>query len=361
MGYCFMSTQKVKTLGQLKSKYRHNHRLANVENADPALKHLNRELVSCLNANGEPIDYVEAWKERIDSLDYYKDHRVRSNAVLATEVIMTFSRSEKIDLEAWQKKNVEWLEKTFNIAGDGKSNILDVTFHADEPGNVHLHALIIPIDERGHLNASRFTNGSSVMSRMQSSYARDMEEFGLERGLRGSTAKHKDIRKFYADLNQAMESVPEPHPSESAYEYKMRVFENLRTLHASFLRESKERERELIEIATRNLNRQKEELRQLLREKQALEKSVDKLTASIQALKETQKEIEQNITASKAEQEELKKITSMTMEEYRAKERIYMICDTILKNHPDVYEEASRSVDHILALEKRDEQEIQFV
>ncbi len=251
MGYCFLSLQKVKTLGQLKSKFNHNHRVADVENADPMLKHLNKNLIQCQLMDGTKADYATAWNERIDNLDYYKNHKVYANAVKAMEIVMTFSREDNIDIDAWQKKNIAWLEKTFNVAGDGRSNIMDVTYHADEPGNVHLHAIVIPIDENGHLNASRFTNGSRVMSEMQSSYARDMEEFGLERGLKGSKAKHKDIRKFYAELNRSIESVPEPEQGESAYEYKKRVLENLETTYAAALRNiEKEKRRQIEDITT---------------------------------------------------------------------------------------------------------------
>ena len=251
MGYCFLSLQKVKTLGQLKSKFNHNHRVADVENADPMLKHLNKNLIQCQLMDGTKADYATAWNERIDNLDYYKNHKVYANAVKAMEIVMTFSREDNIDIDAWQKKNIAWLEKTFNVAGDGRSNIMDVTYHADEPGNVHLHAIVIPIDENGHLNASRFTNGSRVMSEMQSSYARDMEEFGLERGLKGSKAKHKDIRKFYAELNRSIESVPDPEQGESAYEYKKRVLENLETTYAAALRNiEKEKRRQIEDITT---------------------------------------------------------------------------------------------------------------
>ena len=251
MGYCFLSLQKVKTLGQLKSKFNHNHRVADVENADPMLKHLNKNLIQCQLMDGTKADYATAWNERIDNLDYYKNHKVYANAVKAMEIVMTFSREDNIDIDAWQKKNIAWLEKTFNVAGDGRSNIMDVTYHADEPGNVHLHAIVIPIDENGHLNASRFTNGSRVMSEMQSSYARDMEEFGLERGLKGSKAKHKDIRKFYAELIRSIESVPEPEQGESAYEYKKRVLEKLETTYGAGLRNiEKEKRRQIEDITT---------------------------------------------------------------------------------------------------------------
>ncbi len=316
MGYCFLSLQKVKTLGQLKSKFNHNHRVADVENADPMLKHLNKNLIQCQLMDGTKADYAAAWNERIDNLDYYKNHKVYANAVKAMEIVMTFSREDNIDIDAWQKKNIAWLEKTFNVAGDGRSNIMDVTYHADEPGNVHLHAIVIPIDENGHLNASRFTNGSRVMSEMQSSYARDMEEFGLERGLKGSKAKHKDIRKFYAELNRSIESVPEPEQGESAYEYKKRVLENLETTYAAALRNiEKEKRRQIEDITTYYQGHYStyQQTEEQIRKNTEMLNQLSSETSVLQKEKE-QIEIEKNekIKELHAVQSEIKKIYELT-------------------------------------------------
>lgn len=46
MGYCFITTEKIKSLGTLTSKHMHNYRKVTVENADPNLDHLNEELVA---------------------------------------------------------------------------------------------------------------------------------------------------------------------------------------------------------------------------------------------------------------------------------------------------------------------------
>lgn len=232
-GYCFVTAEKIKSLGTLTSKYAHNYRKVMVENADPNLEHLNEELVPLpQDENGAQITYKDFFKERIEGLEYYKDHKIRSDQVYAFEVVSTFSREEDIDIAAWKKKNVDWLQKTFNQAGDGKNNIASVVFHADEPGNVHCHAIIIPIDPRGRLNAKHYTGGYKLMREMQDSYAKDMKEFGLERGLEGGQARHKDIRKYYAELNRAME-IPETMPFETAEEYRKRCQEEIQTMQAA--------------------------------------------------------------------------------------------------------------------------------
>lgn len=249
MGYCFVTVQKVKTLGALGAKYNHNYRKAQVDNADPALINQNEELLALPKVNGEQqMNYVDFFHKRFNELPYYQDHKFRSNQNCALEVVTTFSRgdqNEGIDLDAWKEKQVEWLKEYFNKAGDGKNNIASVMFHADEPGNVHCHAIIIPVDDKGHINARFYTGGAKVMSEMQSSYAKEMKEFGLERGLKGGQASHKQIRKYYADLNRSL-ILPDVIPFESGEEYRNRCLENIQTLQAAA-----KRERDLAEAESR--------------------------------------------------------------------------------------------------------------
>lgn len=223
MGYCFVSVEKCKTKADLVRKYEHNYRTEPVPNADPELFHLNEELVSL---NGKT--YLDAFNEKLSQLDLYKDGRPpRKDAVLGLEVVMTFSREDRehVDLEEWKKDNVEWLRKTFNANSEKYGdNVISVMYHADENGNVHCHAMVIPIDDKGHLNASYYTGGRAKMIQMQNTYGDAMAKHGLKRGLRGSPAKHTDIKKFYAALNQeVVKTLPQPEPKEKAEAYYERV------------------------------------------------------------------------------------------------------------------------------------------
>lgn len=240
MGYCFVTTEKITTLGALTAKYNHNYRTVQVDNADPSLKHLNDEVLPLpLGQNGEKMTYVDFFKKRIEEQDYYKEHAVRKNNVLAIEVVATFSRQDNIPIDEWKRKNVEWIKDTFNKASDGKNNVASVVFHGDENGNVHCHAIVIPINENGRLGARSYTGGSRALRDMQTSYAEAMIEFGLERGLEGGQARHRDIKKYYADLNNALK-VPKPDASESAIAYHKRVLENVQTLQAAAMRRREE-------------------------------------------------------------------------------------------------------------------------
>lgn len=234
MGYAFMHVEKIKTMGSMVSKYNHNYRKEEIDNVIPGMEHMNEELIRMPEkSNGDEMDYAEAFRDRISKLTYYDNHKVRGGQVLGYEVLLTYSRDENVDIEEWKARSVEWLHETFDKAGDGNSNVLSAIFHGDETGNAHIHAFVVPVDERGHLNASRFTDGSRMMSDLQDSYADSVKDLGLERGLAGSSAQHKTIRKMYADLNNAKNSVPEPLPGETAEQYKARIIEEAETLYIS--------------------------------------------------------------------------------------------------------------------------------
>lgn len=228
MSYAFMSIERIKSYSAMGAKYRHNCRRTDligkdISNVIAEKSCLNIELVSLpKDADGNEMDYEKAMRQRISEQEYYRDHKIRKNAVLGFEVLMTYSRDDSIDAEQWAKQSVEWLHRQFDRAGDGKSNVLHAVMHRDETGNVHIHAFVVPIDERGHLNADGFTHGSRVMSEMQTSYAKSVENLGIKRGIAGSTAKHKDIQRMYAALNNVV-SLDDTLPGETPEEYRDRV------------------------------------------------------------------------------------------------------------------------------------------
>lgn len=292
MGYCFMTTQKIKTMGTLRSKHIHNFREATVLNADPELKDQNEEISATFDQQGNRLDYNDAWQDRMKDLPSYQRHGTRKNAVLAIEVVTTFSRDENIDLEKWKEENVKWLEKTFNVSPDGKNNVLSVVYHADEPGNVHCHAIVVPVDEKGNLNASRFLDGRRVMSQMQTDYGKSMEQFGLERGLENGHARHQDIKKYYAELNNAIE-VSQPKEQEDAITYRNRVIEELQTMQAAALRERNEKKREMERYLAQ---KRKVDEEQLAKERSTIQKDRD---TYIQKVKEENKELMESIERNK--------------------------------------------------------------
>ncbi|MBY5949308.1 MobV family relaxase, partial [Photobacterium rosenbergii] len=161
----------------------------------------------------------------------------RKNAVLAIEHVCTFS-PEQTDrmsgqLDDWIEKNLEFFEKRY-----GKGRVLQAVLHTDET-TPHLHVIVSPLefDKTPHkgikdpekikefkgkwkLNAQKWLGSKNKLIEMQDEYANTMKPFDLDRGIRNSKAKHKEINKFYSELNadlkkatKELEEIIESKPS----------------------------------------------------------------------------------------------------------------------------------------------------
>jgi len=103
-------------------------------------------------------------------------------------------------MEAWRDRTMQWLGDTF-----GK-NLVSAHLHLDE-STPHIQALVVPLDERGVLNAKKLF-GPVALRTHQSTYAEALAPLGLQRGVEGSKAKHQDVRRFYGLVNE-----PTPTPA----------------------------------------------------------------------------------------------------------------------------------------------------
>lgn len=240
-----MHIDTIKTYSAMNNKFRHNYRMKFVENAIPELEQENEELVSL---NGKT--YEEAFREKATALGYGINKSLRKNGVMAFEVLTSFSREDrtKIDIEQWKKDNVEWLRKAFNANPEKYGdNVLSVVYHADEVGNIHCHAFVVPVDNMGKINASYYKADRTSLYELQNSYADKMKVHGLKRGIEGSIANHEDIKRFYTELNQAVDvKIPEYTKEDTLETYKAKIDDFTKTLQASHLRELKAKDREII-------------------------------------------------------------------------------------------------------------------
>lgn len=240
-----MHIDTIKTYSAMNNKFRHNYRMKFVENAIPELEQENEELVSL---NGKT--YEEAFREKATALGYGINKSLRKNGVMAFEVLTSFSREDrtKIDIEQWKKDNVEWLRKAFNANPEKYGdNVLSVVYHADEVGNIHCHAFVVPVDNMGKINASYYKADRTSLYELQNSYADKMKVHGLKRGIEGSIANHEDIKRFYTELNQAVDvKIPEYTKEDTLETYKAKIDDFTKTLQASHLRELKAKDREIV-------------------------------------------------------------------------------------------------------------------
>ena len=187
------------------------------DNADRSRTHLNRELVS----------FPEGVRNRTEAIQYRIDHagltrKVAGNQCKAIRIILTGTHEQMMKiheegrLERWMEANLKWLHETF-----GKENVVSCVLHMDEK-TPHLHATIVPIvtaerqrreregEKKYNTKSGPRLSADDVLKRAklhkyQNTYAAAMSEFGLKRGIVGSTARHIATSTHYKQQMQQLE------------------------------------------------------------------------------------------------------------------------------------------------------------
>ncbi len=181
---------------------------------------------------------------------------IRKNAVLCVEMLLTASPEyfrphdpskagyyEPERLADFQQTVHSWLDNEY---GD---RIVRAELHLDE-STPHVHAYLVPLDERGKLNCRGIFGGRQKLSQFQDSYANALSPLGLERGIKGSRAKHTTIKQYYA----AVTKTPDLTLDQTTIQHQL----------ADRQRVIKEKEQAL--ITAKLLSRDKEELQQRLKQ-----------------------------------------------------------------------------------------------
>ena len=204
----------MKASGSCTAIARHIERSTQPDNAHPELRHLNRD---------DFIKYPDGVDGLGEAIQHRLDHagltrKIGKNQVLALNVLLSsdgdaFRRlADEGRLDDWAESSVRWAKETF-----GEENVVGAHLHMDEQ-TPHLHVTVVPIvtTERKKKaseakarkryrtksgNAPRLS-ADSIMTRenlthFQDTYAEAMERFGLERGIRGSEARHVDQHEYY--------------------------------------------------------------------------------------------------------------------------------------------------------------------
>ncbi|WP_161599645.1 MobV family relaxase [Hymenobacter nivis] len=203
---------KIKTQSAAQGKTKHNYRLMNTPNADPELTTaLNQELV-----NTSQRDYWTLANERIAEgiakTARGKPRKVRDDQVHAVEVVLTASpdwfkrgeggQAEDVRGSKWVTDNLDFLKNRY-----GAKNVVSFTLHQDET-TPHIHAVVIPLTEKGRLSADTLFNRTSL-TQLQTDYAKAMATHGLERGVKGSRRQHLDMKQMYGRQDKATAELKE--------------------------------------------------------------------------------------------------------------------------------------------------------
>ena len=195
--YAILRAKKLKSTAAIAKSLRHTFREVPVPNADPTQTPRNRMVGAESTAEGL-AKCKERWPEKR-----------RKDAVLAIEYLITASpeafkkHGGTLDEGKYFNDALEWLKKRH-----GAENVVVAGVHRDET-SPHMVAYVVPIDGNGRLNCRSFLGGSTAMSAMQDDFYRACgAPQGLERGIKGSKAKHTTIRQFYTQARKAGE-IPE--------------------------------------------------------------------------------------------------------------------------------------------------------
>lgn len=200
MAYGICRIQKLKA-GSLGGSAQHTARQRYTPNADPEKQHI--RIIGQPDAPNSP-DLETIVRQRIG------DQTIRKNAVLAVEFLLTASPEyfrpddpgraghyEPQRLEDFQHQACVWLTNNY---GD---RIVRAELHLDE-ATPHIHAYLVPLDEKGKLNCRALFGGSRYrLSELQDSFASAMAPLGLERGIKGSRATHTEVKEYYAAVTQS--------------------------------------------------------------------------------------------------------------------------------------------------------------
>ena len=216
--FCIMRIKKMHSDSNVAGALAHHLRTRETDNADPEKLRNNwysgNEYTK--DANGRldksTNEDIEARRKmKAVALAKYRRNlpdKIRKNAVRSVEFMMTVSPEvmSRKDFNSVKYLNdcAEWVRQKF-----GKDNVFFVAHHRDET-TPHISILITPKDENGKLNARKFFGGREKLSELQTSFYEEVgKAHGLERGIRGSKAKHKTIKTWYAEQNQEAKKLEE--------------------------------------------------------------------------------------------------------------------------------------------------------
>jgi hypothetical protein len=255
--YAIARTTKQKG-GSVASSGHHNDRTRETLNADPERLGHNRILI------GDDRNV----RERVSEVIREHGGKPRSDSVEAVEIMLTATHEYFIDEhgEIDEKKLAKFLEQAKAFLRDPRSGGICVkaVLHLDER-TPHVHGHKVPIDPNGKLNCKFYLGGREKMAAFQDLYHSYMAPLELERGERGSQARHVDIQKFYGAITQehrliiAPDKLPDPPlipTREALKKYKREIIksvneqarEPLRTLqHQAMLTREEASKREAAE------------------------------------------------------------------------------------------------------------------
>ena len=217
MGYFSLDIKKAKGSSDTVQSD-HIERRIIPKNADPTRTHLNRVLIEYPDGvHGRD----EAIAHRLNTAGIKR--KITHDQVRVVRVVLSGTHEDMMDiqengrLDEWCSDSIQWLQATF-----GRENVVAAHLHMDEK-TPHIHAAIVPIvtgerrkakkeQEDGkrkyhkkantvRLCADDLFNRQTLIA-YHDNYARVMAKYGLQRGVRGSEARHTTTTQYYRDIQK---------------------------------------------------------------------------------------------------------------------------------------------------------------
>ena len=216
MGYISIQINKAKGSADTGASD-HIERKTTPKNADPTRTHLNHELVQFPDGVS---DRTEAISHRIRTAGIKR--KITPDQVRAIRIVLSGTHEDIMKvkdegrLNEWCVDNLQWLHRTF-----GRENTVSAVLHMDEH-TPHIHATVVPIVTGERRKAKKKTEGKRTYRKKadavrlcaddlltrerlvayHDSYAAAMAKYGLQRGIRGSEARHTTTAQYYRDLKR---------------------------------------------------------------------------------------------------------------------------------------------------------------
>lgn len=288
MPFTVLRIQKLKTWADIAGAGKHNQRERETPNADIARTTANQHLV------GTPgMDNVAVLKKAIGT------QRIRKNAVLGVEMLLSASPAyfrpdnpglagtyDNSRLQSWKEATMGWLNEKYG------NRVVSAILHVDE-ATPHIHALLVPLDDKGKLNCRSLFGGTRhTLSRLQTEYGEAVSSLGIDRGVENSRATHQKVSQFYTltrgqatpEIPLAQKYTPPQMPGKVARMSDYSLKEYARSAAVSGAKAQQETVGELVSaVHSKNVMLEREVLRlkqansKLAQEKTALKKQMEVL------------------------------------------------------------------------------------
>lgn len=214
MGYVVLHMSKAK--GNDSRMTAHIERTVEPKNADKSRTHLNKELIDLPDG----FNRTQAIQHRIETAGIKRKITKDQVRVIRINLSGTHEDMKRIEaegrLDEWCKDTVDYLKKEF-----GENNVVSAVLHMDEK-TPHIHASVVPIVTGQRRKAREGSKNKSTvrlcaddimtktkMVEYQDTYSEKMSKYGLERGIKGSEARHITTGEYYRDIFEKAETVKE--------------------------------------------------------------------------------------------------------------------------------------------------------